>query len=241
MYMGKRFTRSNRRHNRRGITRRRRKYSQRMRGGRGRRGARKSKEEAWISALGLTVSSDETLYNQVYNDVESLNINSLPVFIQLFDHLPIRRSDSLLDVGSGLGLMCLLIKQRLPFGKVYGVERNKKLYDASQRNLSLMGTKGVKFFNKDIFKMSIPDDVTYFYLFNPFHYDFKKFYKLCSKIKAFCERKKRKVTTIWINSSFESKPLEHDRVLERLHATIIKKGVLVYSYLIFTMDSRNSR
>jgi SAM-dependent methyltransferase len=241
MYMGKRFTRSNRRHNRRGITRRRRKYSRHMRGGRVRRGAQKSKEEDWISALGITISSDETLYNQVYDNAESLNINSLPVFIQLFDYLPIQRSDSLLDVGSGLGLMCLLIKQRLPFGKVYGVERNMKLYDASKRNLSLIGMKGVKFLNKDIFDMSIPNDVTYFYLFNPFHYGIQKFNKLCSKIKAFCKRKKRKVTIIWINSSSEAKPLEHDRVLERLNATIIKKGVLVYSYLIFTMDPSNSR
>ena len=237
--MGKHSTRSNRRHSRRVRTRRRRKGSRRlMKGGRSRFRSRESKEEAWTSALGLNVSSDETLYNQVYDDVESLNINSLPAFIRLFDHLPIHRSDSLLDVGSGLGLMCLLIKQRLPFGRVYGVERNKKLYDASQRNLSLMGTEGVKFINKDIFKMSIPDDVTYLYLFNPFHYDIRKFTRLCSKVKAFCKRKKREVTIIWLNSSFESMLLGHSEVLAKLHAVIVREGTLIYPYIIFTLDSR---
>ena len=236
--MGKHSTRSNRRHSRRVRTRRKHEGCPLMKGGRSRFRSRKSKEEAWTSALGLDVSSDEISYNQVYNDVESLNINSLPAFIRLFDHLPIHRSDSLLDVGSGLGLMCLLIKQRLPFGRVYGVERNKQLYDASRRNLSLMGTKGVKFFNKDIFKMSIPDDVTYLYLFNPFHYDVRKFNRLCTKVKTFCRRKKRKVTIVWLNSSFAARPLGHSKVLMELHAVVVKEGTLMYPYIIFTLDWR---
>ena len=191
--------------------------------------------------LASHIDSNEQTYNQVYDNIESLNINSLPEFIHLFDDLPIQSSDCLLDVGSGLGLMCLLIKQKCDFGKVYGIEQNKKLYNASKKNQTLLGVEGVKFLHKDIFSIPspIPACITYLYLFNPFQYELVKFKQFCGIVKKFCQKHNKMVTVIWINSAFGYKPLEHENILNKFDATVIKQGVLVYPYRIFTIGSTN--
>ena len=63
------------------------------------------------------------------------NLNSHPEFISIFNQFNINNNDEFLDIGSGLGLICLGIKQNYNFKKIYGVELNKKTYEISVQNL----------------------------------------------------------------------------------------------------------
>ena len=195
------------------------------------------KNKEWKNALRLNITTNEHLYNEVYSNIEFMNINSLPIFSTLFEELSIKNTDCLMDIGSGLGLMCILLSIKFPFNKIYGIELNNKLYNKSKENISLSKINNIRIFNKDVFEFNIPNDVTVFYLFNPFQQSLSKFELFLNKIKDFCKSLNKTVYIIWINHANELNSSNHYNILNNYNAIIIKENILIYPYLILSLSS----
>ena len=129
-----------------------------------------------------------------YRDNSYAIINSPVEFVELFNRFPITSRDQLLDIGSGIGLMCFAFKKRYNFGKVIGVELNKRSYKCSLKNLQIMNMDNIEFVNKSIFDYNIPSSITYIYIFNPFAHSLKLFEKLINKCSSH-----KNLTMIWMN------------------------------------------
>ena len=98
-----------------------------------------------------------------YRDNSYAIINSPVEFVELFNRFPITSKDQLLDIGSGIGLMCFAFKKRYNFGKVIGVELNKRSYKCSLKNLQIMNMDNIEFVNKSIFDYNIPSSKYHIY------------------------------------------------------------------------------
>lgn len=195
------------------------------------------KNKEWKNILNLNIITNEYLYDEVYSNIEFKNINSLPIFSSLFEELSIKNTDCLMDIGSGLGLMCILLSIKFPFNKIYGIELNNKLYNKSKENISLSKINNITLFNKDIFKFNIPKDVTVFYLFNPFQQSLSKFELFLNKIKDHSKSLNKTMYIIWINHANEVKSANHYNILNNYKVSIIKEDILIYPYLILSLSS----
>jgi len=187
--------------------------------------------QSWKKYLGnnnLLISNN---YYQSYADFPNLttiNIDSYPNFVDLFNQFPITSNDEFLDIGSGLGLMCFGMRQRYNFRKIIGIELNKTTFNYSQKNLEIMKMDKIVFINGSIFEYNIPNTISYIYLFNPFNHDdfslnvlsFEKIINKCSDIKN--------VTVIWTNLIINKKI---KNIIENKFGKI-SYGHLKYPYVI---------
>ena len=79
--------------------------------------------------------------------------------------------DAFLDYGCGLGRV-LVLASRYPYAQVIGVEFSEKLCRQAEQNLTAAGSRrrcgSVSVVNANAREFPVPDNVTVFFLFNPF-------------------------------------------------------------------------
>ena len=151
-------------------------------------------------------------YNyEYYNLITRLFIifNSSSYSISLLDKFKISSNDAFLDIGSGNGYNLLYINKKYKFKNLYGVEINKRTYEAANYNLSLINSNKIKNYNQDVTTFNIPKDVNYIYLFNPFAKKFyskkidqdelEKYKKLVNRIKISYNKNPRQINIIFVN------------------------------------------
>lgn len=151
-------------------------------------------------------------YNyEYYNLITRLFIifNSSSYSISLLDKFKISSNDAFLDIGSGNGYNLLYVNKKYKFKNLYGVEINKRTYEAANYNLSLINSNKIKNYNQDVTKFNIPKDVNYIYLFNPFAKKFyskkidqdelEKYKKLVNRIKISYNKNPRQINIIFVN------------------------------------------
>jgi predicted RNA methylase len=78
------------------------------------------------------------------------------------------RFDNFIDLGSGEGKACFYASIKLEVQNVMGIEFSKKLFDASQSNLSKFSQKNISFFHGDASEYEIPEGNNIVFLYNPF-------------------------------------------------------------------------
>ena len=129
-----------------------------------------------------------------------IQLNSSPNQVELFNKFNITRRDQFMDIGSGLGLMCFAMRKRYKFGKIIGIELNKKRYDNSIKNLEIMKMDRISLLNYSIFDYNIPKSITFAYAFNPFYSDNKTFEKFLNMLEG-----RKNLTLIWNNITLNYK------------------------------------
>jgi trans-aconitate methyltransferase len=90
----------------------------------------------------------------------------------IFQALPFREGDVLIDYGSGAGRSSLVAARMYPFKRVIGVELLPSLVSLAERNLRQvrleLACKDVRFLQADAMAYTLPPDATIAFLFNPF-------------------------------------------------------------------------
>ena len=157
-----------------------------------------------------------------YGGKNETQINSLPEYVKLFDKFNITRKDQFMDIGSGTGLMCFGMRKRYDFGKIIGIEHNKKQYDCSIKNLEMMKMDKISFVNSSFFDYNIPKTITFAYGFNPFASDIKAFEKAIDKLKGIDN-----LILVWMNIKLND---IQDILLKNTKS--FETGTNVYPYII---------
>lgn len=126
-------------------------------------------------------------------------------FMDLSRGLRGRRIDStdvLLDYGSGRGRV-LLRAARLPFARVIGVELDERDCATARANARALAVSGrmrcgeIEVVQADATIWTLPDDVNYVYMFNPFRG--KVFRDALARIVESLDRSPRELTLIYAN------------------------------------------
>lgn len=92
------------------------------------------------------------------------------VLVQLSEHLKFKPGDTLVDLGSGLGRVGIVMGLLNPKLKFIGIELMKERHLQAQKASKKLGlSKQIKFECGDLSKVPIPQAKTY-YLFNPFSF-----------------------------------------------------------------------
>jgi predicted RNA methylase len=116
--------------------------------------------------------------------------------------------DVFMDLGSGKGRV-VLQAARHPFGRVVGVELSPALHEIAVANLRSARPRlrcaDVELVNADAGDLSIPDDVTVVYLFNPF--GGRVFEEFAAALIASADRAPRRIHVVY------QRPVEHDRLM----------------------------
>ncbi len=109
--------------------------------------------------------------------------------------------DVFVDFGSGMGRAVCLAARNYSFGRVVGVEISQQLNDVAAENLKAMAGKlrcgNVELVTADAVDFTIPDDMTYAYLFNPFQDDV--FRAVLANVIASLDRRPRLLTICYAN------------------------------------------
>jgi hypothetical protein len=129
---------------------------------------------------------------------------------QVFPRGSVGPNDVLLDYGSGKGRTAIWVASRFPARHVIGVELDKDLQLAAQKNLECwsgpLRCKNVEFICANATEFEVPDDVTIVYLANPFRGNV--FDRVLDNLRASLTRRPRSLKVIYFL------PLMHDTVLE---------------------------
>ena len=145
-------------------------------------------------------------YYNIFNKLMIFPRSSIK-YLELIKILKPTKNDVILDIGSGDGLNLLYFNKKFNFKKIIGVEIDRNVYKLCKYNLNLIKSKKIELYNQDILNFNIPNDVTFFYLFNPFeqNYFFKskneydKYFNLIKNIKKSYMISKRKIFIIFVN------------------------------------------
>jgi predicted RNA methylase len=112
----------------------------------------------------------------------------------------IKRSDTLLDYGSGKGRM-LLAAGRYPFGRVLGIELDAEYCEIARTNAQLAAPRlrcpRIEVVSADATTWPVPDDVTYIYMYNPFWGE--TFRAMLDRVSESLDRRPRELTIIYAN------------------------------------------
>lgn len=136
-----------------------------------------------------------------------ITFNSSPKNVELFNKFNITRRDQFMDIGSGLGLMCFAMRKRYNFGKIIGIELNKKRYNNSIKNLETMKMDRISFVNSSIFDYNIPKSITFAYACNPFYNDINNGNKKFEKVLNMLEGRKNLIL-VWHNITLNYKNIQ---------------------------------
>lgn len=94
------------------------------------------------------------------------SINKLNTFVDLSKY-------SLVDIGSGDGLICIYVSCRFSFDRVIGIEKDEKLFQLSSRNrINFFNVfperaKSISFQNIDFFSYQTTNSPSIYFAFNP--------------------------------------------------------------------------
>ena len=118
-----------------------------------------------------------------------------------FRALEVDREDVFVDYGSGKGLVVIQAALRHPFREVIGVEISAELTRIARANVELahdgFRAREVRLVVADATAWSLPDDVTYIYMYNPFTGE--TFQTVLDRIVDSLDRRPRKLTLIYLN------------------------------------------
>jgi SAM-dependent methyltransferase len=121
----------------------------------------------------------------------------------------VQPSDVFVEFGCGKGRIVLDAARRYPFRRVTGVELSRELAEVAQslvaRERGRLRCPDVRIETGDASEFSIPDDMTYAYLFNPFNG--ATFERVCANIVASLDRAPRRLRVIYV------KPVEHETLV----------------------------
>jgi SAM-dependent methyltransferase len=135
----------------------------------------------------------------------------------------VRPSDVFVEFGCGKGRVVLDAARRYPFRRVIGVELSPDLSEVARRLVARernrLRCRDVRIDTADATEYSVPDDMTYAYLYNPFNGD--TFERVCANIVASLDRAPRPLHLIYLN------PADHEtlaatgrfRLVRRVHTT----------------------
>ncbi len=115
----------------------------------------------------------------------------------------VRRSDVLLDYGSGKGRM-LLAAAHYPFARVIGLELNEPDCEVARANAQVLTGRRwrrrptqIEVIQADASTWPVPDDVTYIYMFNPFWGEV--FEGMLDRVVESLDRRPRPLTIVYAN------------------------------------------
>ena len=82
--------------------------------------------------------------------------------VVLANFVKIKRSETAVEIGSGSGIISILLSKKTSHKQIYGLEIQKELFEMSQKSLKLNGIKNVEFFNDNVLnykKYLLPNSV----------------------------------------------------------------------------------
>lgn len=119
-------------------------------------------------------------------------------------------SDVFLEVGSGKGRVVCQAASRYRFKRVIGVDLEEAWNAVARRNVEVnrhrFQCKDIEIITADVGTWTVPEDVTYVYMYNPFSAEVLE--RFVSQLVASLDRRSRELTVIY------AKPL-HGQVLAR--------------------------
>ncbi len=123
--------------------------------------------------------------------------------------------DVFLDIGSGKGRVVLQAARRYPFRRVIGIEVSAELNAIARANLATsrprLRCQDVQLITGSATAMTVPDDVTIAYLYNPFRGTV--FDLAVDRLVDLVERRGRGLRIVYLNA------VEHDRLARRTGVT----------------------
>ena len=146
-----------------------------------------------------------------YNPYQGVN---LLVIDELIKSGEISNNDTIMDIGSGAGLFLLYLASR-GFHNLVGVEYNHDVYEVCMNNIATYTQQNnrkedsFRVYNGNAIELPIDDDVTVFYLFNPF-YDKTTYEKWLDNVKASIKRHPRKIKVLLLYPTVASEGAIHD-------------------------------
>lgn len=173
----------------------------------------------------------------------SYETTSIPLIERLVCSGIITYDDTIMDVGCGAGIFLIYLHSR-GFTNLIGMEFDRELYNLCKKNID-MYYKKINYMEKDIniiqgnaLNLSIPDEVTIFYLFNPF-FDEKTYLDWLCKVKESIDRNKRKIKIVFLFPTISSMGAARkcNWLIEKKR--IICKSVVCYqcsNYLVYESE-----
>ncbi len=129
-----------------------------------------------------------------YNPYQGVN---LLVIDKLISSGEINVHDTIMDVGSGAGLFLIYLAAR-GFRNLVGVEYNSDVYEVCMKNIATFAPNdrcpkaSFRIYNGNALEIPIDDDVTVFYLFNPF-YDKATYAQWLKQVRVSIEKCPRRI------------------------------------------------
>jgi SAM-dependent methyltransferase len=107
-------------------------------------------------------------------------------------------TDVFADVGCGKGRALVIAAHHYSFQRVMGVEISAEIYEIAQRNVARMrqAATPIELIHSDVDHWKIPQDVTVFYLFNPF--TGHTFGRFVEKVVASQQENPRRILIVYV-------------------------------------------
>lgn len=118
-----------------------------------------------------------------------------PRMKRLLKQLNIPEGASIVDLGCGKG-KAMTYMAYFPFKRIIGVEISPELVEIARKNFARLGLDRCEVVLADAENYSIPDDVSYLFMFNPFSQTVLK--GVMRNILSSLERNERKFTIIYL-------------------------------------------
>jgi SAM-dependent methyltransferase len=141
------------------------------------------------------------LFERGLQSTESVNVSSGHLYLARgLRGCRVGRKDAFLDYGSGKGRV-LLQAARLPFGRVIGLELDESDCEIARSNARIAAQRRrcsrIEVITADATSWTVPDDVTFIYMFNPFRG--AAFSAMLERVGESLDRRPRQLTLIYAN------------------------------------------
>jgi len=194
----------------------------------------------FLNKYGLNEGIKKPKLNLKFNTYEGTSILMVD---QLIRSNILSYDDTIMDVGCGAGIL-LVYLHSCGFTNLIGVELDADLFNLCGKNIDIYYKKAnIKKRNINIIQgnaldLPIPDEVTVFYLFNPF-FDEETYFEWLCKVKESIDRNKRKIKIVFLFPTISS--IGATRKCEWLtkKKRIICKSVVCYqcsNYMVYESE-----
>lgn len=185
---------------------------------------------------GITKSKRDIKFN-------SYEATSIPLIERLICSDIISYDDTIMDIGCGAGIFLIYLHSR-GFTNLIGVELDRELYNLCKKNISMYYEKNncleeeIRIIQGNALNLLIPDEVTVFYLFNPF-FDEKTYFNWLCKVKESIDRNRRKIQIVFLFPTISSMGAARKCKWLTEKKRIICKSVVCYqcsNYLVYESE-----
>jgi SAM-dependent methyltransferase len=157
--------------------------------------------DRWLGIRAAGLVPIESLVTD-WADLHDYYPTSFRTFVRLLAYVPAEAySGTFVDVGSGKGRVLALAARR-PFRSVVGIEISEALNAIARDNVARVGRHlkchDVRVLTADAAAVTMPDDATVFYFYNPFHGP--PLSAVLANIEASLARRPRAATVIFNNT-----------------------------------------